>query len=97
MFNVRPDTYAPGFRVRSPEDVPAFRVNASGQPREDTLGSGYAMFVDDARGAKTAPLDFLSASPAHYGFIDSDAGPAGGVGTPTLVPGAWRRRQRGRD
>jgi len=87
MFNVRPNTHVPGFRVSPTEDVPGFRVNTNGEPREAVSGTGHAPFADYARGAKTAPLDFLSANPVHYGFIDGDAGSAVGVGAPSLVPG----------
>jgi hypothetical protein len=87
MFNVRPNAYVPGFRVSPTEDVPGFRVNTNGEPREAVSGTGHALFADYARGAKAAPLDFLSANPAHYGFIDGDAGSAVGVGAPSLVPG----------
>ena len=76
MFNVLPNGYVPGFRVSPTEDVPGFRVNTNGQGREAVSGTGHATFADYARGAKTAPLDFLSANPAHYGFIDGDAGSA---------------------
>jgi hypothetical protein len=87
MFNVRPNTHVPGVRVSPTEDVPGFRVNTNGDPREAVSGTGHALFADYARGAKTAPLDFLSANPAHYDFIDGDAGSAVGVGAPSLVPG----------
>jgi len=87
MFNGRRDAYVPGFRVRPPEDAPGFRVNTSGEPREAPLVNGRAILADYARRATAATLDFLSANPAHYGFIDGDAGSVGGVGTPSLVPG----------
>lgn len=74
MFNVRPNAYVPDFRVSPTQDVPGFRVNTNGEPREDVSGTGHALFADYARGAKAPPLDFLSANPAHYGFIDGDAG-----------------------
>lgn len=60
MFNVRPNGYVPGFRV-----------DTNGEPHEAVSGAGHALFADHARGAKAAPLDFLSANPAHYGFIDN--------------------------
>ena len=59
------------FNVRPNGYVPGFRVNTNGEPREAVSGTGHAP----------------SASPAHYGFIDGDAGSAVGVGAPSLVPG----------
>ena len=49
MFNVRLDTYIPGFRVRPPEDVPGFRIDTNGEPRDVPLGGGHATFADYAR------------------------------------------------
>ena len=87
MFNFRPHAYVPGFRVRPPEDVPGFSINTNGESREAPLRGGHAVFADYARYPKTTPLDFLRASPAHYGFADGDVELADGVGTPSLVPG----------
>ncbi|SEP27435.1 hypothetical protein SAMN02990966_04757 [Rhodospirillales bacterium URHD0017] len=63
MFNVRRDAYVPEFRVRPTEDLPGFRVNANDESREAPLDAAYAIFADYARAAKSAPLDFLSATP----------------------------------
>ena len=59
MFNVRPDTDVPGFRVKQPEDAPGFRVDANAGPREVLFGSERAAFPDYARFFRTIPSKFL--------------------------------------
>lgn len=87
MFNVRSETYVPGFRVKQPEDVPGFRVDTNAKSREPALGSQLAAFPDYARFLRTMSSDFLApASPARYGFPDVDAGSNGSGVTPILVP-----------
>jgi hypothetical protein len=90
MFNVRPDTYIPGFRVRPREDVPGFLVATNGGTREVPPGGEDPTVANYARYPTTTPLDFLSGAigPARYEFPDgSDAGSARGVATPILDPG----------
>ena len=48
MFNFRPTTTLPGFRVGLPDDVPGFNIDSNGLPRHelgDSSGQGPALMA----------------------------------------------------
>lgn len=73
MFNFRPPTGVPGFRVGLEEEVPGFNVGPDGSVRStgspDAPPYGYYPYGDvtptsvDPRGAGTDPPDFLQSQP----------------------------------
>lgn len=85
MFNLRPDSHTPGFRVRPLEDVPGFRTGNNGEVSPEFL-----------RDRPTSPAAALHPSVAYAAFLNGigrgfpsvdDARSASGLMTPTLVPG----------
>jgi hypothetical protein len=74
MFNVRPDTYVPGFRVRPPE-VPGFRVGSNEETRHEFLASAddgvMPAFVIGPKGGGSGGGDYkcaLMPGTQQFGF-----------------------------
>jgi hypothetical protein len=73
MFNFRPPTGVPGFRVGLEEEVPGFNIGPDGSVRStgspDAPPYGYYPYGDvtptsvDPRSAGTDPPDFLQSQP----------------------------------